>query len=105
MFSLNNFKQLIHWLKASGELTYEAERIETWEEFMTSLPKKKVEKLLVRASMIGHWFEEKSNNVIGTYTPNVNAFIRKNDKKNEVAGASTILYKKSRRISSEYDRC
>lgn len=81
MFSLNNFKQLIHWLKASGELTYEAERIETWEEFMTSLSKKKVEKLLVRASMIGHWFEEKSNNVIGTYTPNVNAFIRKNHKK------------------------
>lgn len=80
-FSMEHFRQLIHWLKASGEFTYEAERIETWEEFMTCLPKRKAEKLLMRASTIGHWFKDESNHVIGKYTSHVNAFIQKNDEK------------------------
>ncbi len=80
-YTLENFIQLNQWLKASGEFRFIVDRLEIWSVFMQTLSAKEVKKLLKDASDLGLWFDTKSEQTLGVYTPNVNQFIKENDKK------------------------
>jgi uncharacterized protein len=72
--SLKDIKQLILWLKATGEFPEESKRLLLLLEYLTSL--KASEYFDTVSSIIGFaaWFEKRSLAELGVYTPNVERF-------------------------------
>ncbi len=72
---LARLPRLIAWLKATGEFTHEAARIENWRQFLRHLPVADSEKHLNTAMELGRWFEQEAQSALGTYTQGTTKFL------------------------------
>ena len=79
MFSLdpnmNHFDKLLLWLEASGEFKQEAKRLRTWQVYLNSLTHREAVNVLLTAVTFAVWFEARSNEELGPYTPNVERYL------------------------------
>lgn len=79
--NLEQFKNLVRWLKASGEFEHECKRIDGWLEFLKNKPALESKHVLLNAVQLADWFEKRSLAALGCYTCNVDKFIRDNKQK------------------------
>lgn len=66
--------KLIRWLAATGEFEEECKRLNVWKKFMLNKPIGESKSLLERAIRLAEWFERRSFEMLGFYTPNVDSF-------------------------------
>ncbi|WP_036737164.1 DUF116 domain-containing protein [Paenibacillus zanthoxyli] len=76
--NLSLFRRLIGWLRASGEFGPVSKRLAVWLEFLNSKLPSESENMLLRAERLGFWFERRSRERLGCYTPGVDAYIVNN---------------------------
>ncbi|MCX7924017.1 MAG: DUF116 domain-containing protein [Clostridia bacterium] len=74
--TMEHFKLLINWLEATGDFNQEVKRLNIWKDFLTSVECKKAGDSLATAITFASWFEMRSEEVLGKYTPNVEKFLR-----------------------------
>jgi hypothetical protein len=75
--SFLNFKKLKGWLIASGEFNEETKRFSNWEGYFKILPEEELVNILKSLINYGKWFKNKSEQVVGKYTSNVESFLQK----------------------------
>ncbi|AIQ47413.1 hypothetical protein R70723_17075 [Paenibacillus sp. FSL R7-0273] len=73
-----SFSRLTGWLQASGEFREECIRLEHWSDLFQGLPKAAAAEYLSRAVRLAAWFDRRSLEVLGCYTPNVERYIEHN---------------------------
>ena len=71
----SDFEKLLLWLTASGEFKYECERMNTWLLFLKNNTEEYTIKVNKNAFKMSLWFEKRSREVLGMYTPNVQNFL------------------------------
>ena len=74
----SDFEKLLLWLTASGEFKYECKRMNTWLLFLKNSSEEYIIKVSKCAFKISLWFEKRSMEVLGVYTPNVQKFLNTN---------------------------
>lgn len=75
--SFLNFKKLKSWLIASGEFNEETKRFSNWESYFKILPEEELVNILKPLINYGKWFKNKSEQIVGKYTSNVDPFLQK----------------------------
>lgn len=75
--SFLNFKKLKSWLIASGEFNEETKRFSNWESYFKILPEEELVNILKSLINYGKWFKNKSEQIVGKYTSNVDPFLQK----------------------------
>ncbi|QUH25905.1 DUF116 domain-containing protein [Serpentinicella alkaliphila] len=78
--NLEDVNRLISWLEATGEFKEETRRIKRFTKYISMLSEKEMESLFNKTTIIGNWFEHKSNRVLGLYTKNVNIYLYNSEK-------------------------
>ncbi len=73
---LSNAEGMIRWLEASGEFVYEARRLSCWLQYLKLLTEKKRVKRLMDTFKFAEWFEIQSQQALGVYTLNVDAYLK-----------------------------
>jgi len=73
--TLADMERLLKWLQATGEFDEEVRRLTTWDEFLGSLSVERVPEYLEEILAFGDWFEQRSEAILGCYTPNVEKFL------------------------------
>jgi hypothetical protein len=73
--TLQNLDRLLDWMTASGDFAEEVKRLRPWQEFMEGQKPPKLAATLKTATSLAAWFEHRSLEVLGRYTPNVDAFL------------------------------
>lgn len=73
--TLKNLRKLIGWMRASGEFGQEARRLESWADFLSDMPEGVVCHILATSITLALWFEAKSEEALGRFTPNVESFL------------------------------
>lgn len=74
--NMKQFKKLILWLEASGEFSREVQRIKKWEKYLNTLSKKESLDVLTEIYNFALWFENRSNEILGQYTMNVDKYLK-----------------------------
>lgn len=74
--SVNKLKKLIQWMDASGEFYYESKRIKGWYGYLISCDQKVAADMLASIIAYAGWFRERSEEVLGTYTQNIETFFK-----------------------------
>jgi len=74
--SLKNMDFLLRWMNATGELHEEVKRLQNWRDFLAQLPLQDQVAILETATSLGAWFEARSLDILGKYTPNVEQFLK-----------------------------
>lgn len=75
MLNLENLNRLLGWLAAAGDFPEELQRLQSWAAFFEVSPSLEAETALKMAISLGSWFEDRSEVILGTYTPHVEKFI------------------------------
>ena len=75
--TLENLNSLLDWLEAAGDFKEEVKRLRAWRDFLSTQKADKAACNLGTAISLAGWFEERSMNILGEYTPQVNQFIEK----------------------------
>ncbi len=70
-----NLTQLLGWLAAVGDFPEELARLQPWAAYFETLPDQERVVALQTTISLAVWFEKRSREVLGAYTPNVEAFI------------------------------
>ncbi len=70
-----NLTRLLEWIAAVGDFPEELDRLENWDVYIESLSSLEADESLRMAINLGSWFEARSQDVLGAYTPNVESFI------------------------------
>lgn len=73
--TINNFKKLLAYLKATGDFNQELKRLEIWKDFLETKTPETISEYLANAFLFADWFEYRSKLVLGKYTANVNKFL------------------------------
>jgi hypothetical protein len=73
--TLSHLNYLINWLDAAGDFKEEVKRIQAWHDYFTTIGTKEIESNLKAAIAYASWFENRSLEALGTYTPEVDAFL------------------------------
>ncbi|MNO45724.1 hypothetical protein D3C76_359960 [compost metagenome] len=68
------FSKLIGWLHATGEFEQETKRLEVWARYFGDKSADS-SRILSRAVRVAGWFEQRSLELLGDYTSNVDSFI------------------------------
>lgn len=79
--TLNNFKLLMLWLSATNEFNEEVLRIESWINFLKTIPEKESEQFILQVVSFAHWFKNESRLTFKTYTYGVDAFLKNHSEK------------------------
>jgi len=74
--SVSQLKKLIQWMDASGEIFYESKRIKGWYRYLSTCGKKSAADILASIIMYAQWFRERSQEVLGIYTQNIETFFK-----------------------------
>ncbi|MBA9084239.1 hypothetical protein FHR92_000693 [Fontibacillus solani] len=72
---VKQFSKLIGWLHATGEFEQETKRLEVWACFFRGIPSRDSSRMLVSAVQLADWFENRSLELLGAYTCNVDSYI------------------------------
>ena len=73
--NLERLRVLLDWMESTGDFDQEASRLRTWEEYFSSLDEGKAGTILENSVELGGWFEERSLEMLGQYTRNVEKFL------------------------------
>lgn len=79
MFSLppmlKNLEKLLDWMDATGEFKYETKRLRLWQEFLSSYSSADTTNSIAAILTMAQWFDERSEEVLGHYTSNVDRYL------------------------------
>lgn len=75
--NMTQLKKLILWLDASGEFTNEVKRLKKWEDYLSTLSREDSLDVFKAVYNFALWFENRSNEVLGEYTSNVDKYLDK----------------------------
>jgi hypothetical protein len=78
-----NFEKFNKYLLATGEFIEEVNRFNNWKEYFKIITVDKVKEIDTSIAVYAHWFEVRSNEVLGKYTNNVENYIKHNYKKHK----------------------
>jgi hypothetical protein len=67
--------KLLEWLEATGEFSQEVRRLRRWQAYLTGLPQAEASKVLVNAVTLAAWFDVRSTEALGKYTPDVERYL------------------------------
>lgn len=73
--SLEHLDKLLDWLAATGEFNQEVLRLRQWEKYLGTLTARESEDILATALTLAAWFEDRSEEVLGRYTGNVDRYL------------------------------
>jgi hypothetical protein len=73
--TIPNLDQLIDWLDAAGDFREEVKRLRRWREFLASQSPAEAAEILDTITKLAAWFEERSLELLGHYTPNIERFL------------------------------
>ncbi|MEN6316237.1 MAG: DUF116 domain-containing protein [Clostridiaceae bacterium] len=73
--SLKQLDKLLEWLAATGEFNQEVLRLRQWKEYLKTLTDKESDDILATALTFAAWFEDRSEEVLGRYTENVDRYL------------------------------
>jgi len=73
--SLKNMDKLMDWLEATGEFKYEVRRFRKWYEYLMTLSSQEISEILTTSLTLAVWFNVRSEEVLGSYTPNVERYL------------------------------
>jgi hypothetical protein len=73
--TLDHLERLLDWLSASDTFTQEVKRLRPWRDFLMSQPPDQARAYLETAIAFAAWFEERSQVILGCYTPHVERFL------------------------------
>lgn len=68
--------RLLEWMAASGDFAQEVKRLGAWRDFLAGQPAAVAGPRLAAAISFARWFEERSADTLGRYTPHVDRFLR-----------------------------
>lgn len=94
--NMKEFKKLILWLEASGEFSREVQRIKKWEKYLSTLSKKESVDVLTEIYNFALWFKNRSNEVLGEYTLNVDKYLKRT--KNTSSWREDIILRQRARL-------
>lgn len=94
--NMKQFKKLILWLEASGEFSREVQRIKKWEKYLSTLSKKDSLDILTDIYNFALWFENRSNEVLGEYTSDVDKYLE--EIKNTSSWREDVILRQRARI-------
>lgn len=72
---IDQLSRLLRWMEAAGRLAQEAQRLRGWEKFLAALAVERVCQCLQAVMTYAAWFEHRSLEALGDYTPNVEHFL------------------------------
>ncbi|RPI34451.1 MAG: DUF116 domain-containing protein [Chloroflexota bacterium] len=72
--NLAELERLLQWLAATGDFNPEVLRLRVWLGFLSQLEVEETTEILESCDGLAAWFETRSEEVLGRYTPNVNKF-------------------------------
>lgn len=73
--SMKHLDQLLDWLEATGEFTLEVLRLRGWERYLKTLASAESEDILATSLTLAAWFTDRSEEVLGCYTENVDRYL------------------------------
>ncbi|HEY9063160.1 MAG TPA: DUF116 domain-containing protein [Pseudobacteroides sp.] len=73
--AIDHLEILLNWLEASGEFKYEVVRLRKWHKYLKIKPKEDAVSILAASIACAAWFEERSEEFLGKYTPNVDRYL------------------------------
>lgn len=73
--TVSHLEKLLNWLEATGEFSHEVKRLRNWQGFLAALPANEAPDVIGTAITLATWFELRSEEVLGAYTPNVERFL------------------------------
>jgi hypothetical protein len=73
--TLDNLENLLHWLEAAGDFKEEVKRLHAWRDYLAGETLEDVVSDLGAAISFASWFEARSKETLGRYTPNVERFL------------------------------
>ncbi len=73
--SLTHLDKLLVWLEATGEFRQEVMRLREWEKYLKTLPDAQAQDILATSITLAAWFEDRSAEVLGNYTQNVDRYL------------------------------
>lgn len=94
--NLKNMGMLMNWLEATGEFKYEVKRLRKWHEYLTTLSVKEISEILTASITLAAWFNVRSEEVLGRYTPNVERYL--NEQRPERYWREDVIFCGRRRV-------
>lgn len=73
--SVKHLHRLLDWLAATGEFSQETSRLRQWEEYLNTKTDREAEDILATAITLASWFDDRSGEVLGRYTGNVDKYL------------------------------
>jgi len=73
--TLDHLDRLLEWLSASDSFSQEVKRLRAWRDFLADQPPAEALAHLEAAIALAAWFEARSEEVVGRYTPHVEQFL------------------------------
>lgn len=73
--NVENIDHLLSWFASVGDFPEELVRLKNWRAFLDSHTAQETAEALKTAITMGSWFEARSEETLGAYTPNVDEFI------------------------------
>jgi hypothetical protein len=73
--SMKKLDRLLAWLAAAGDFREEMKRLRNWRAFFSSREGNEVNEIMSRVTSLAVWFESRSLETLGKYTPKVNQFL------------------------------
>jgi len=73
--TISDLNRLLDWLTAVGDFEQEVERLRGWQRFFVDQPQDEAKRHLVTILALAEWFEARSLEVLGCYTPHVDSFL------------------------------
>ncbi len=74
--TLEHLDRLLRWMEATGDYVQEVRRLHHWRDYWAGQPAKAVSSQIDIAIGFAAWFEGRSLEGLGRYTPNVERFLR-----------------------------
>lgn len=73
--TIPNMEKLLNWLAATGDFPDEVKRLRAWHDYLAGKSSEEVVDFLNQVLAMAEWFEKRSQEVLGVYTPNVDSFL------------------------------
>jgi len=73
--TLEQIDKVCRWFEATGEFREQALRFIRWRAYWSTIDHNSLEGILMSIALYTRWFEQRSNEVLGVYTNNVERFL------------------------------
>lgn len=73
--TLAHLDRLLDWLEAAGDFEQEVKRLREWQSFLIGQPPHDAQRYLADVAALAEWFERRSLDALGRYTPQVETFL------------------------------